>query len=284
VHKKANPAKKKPTKNLYTIAAMAGIRTSTPSTIDCTSATNKAPRTKQKSVTFSVPAKPKATIATQRLPQPANTHKTSPSPSTPTQQRDPTILSRREKQIAHFSKGAQSPGQAFTGAETSYAKMYPTGGKLAAVKRGRPSKNHSFTSEATFDQVYIHLVISDYLDNSSLANLNACNMLFAHLCKMMSKLKLDYIYDLFDYDRNYAKQEQIPLYRNLQYLFLAIIHRMHVPSMIRSLKGNQTAEYRNPEQILQACEPALSGDLMHDLRDVLYNYNPAKFNGETTAA
>jgi len=176
------------------------------------------------------------------------------------------------------------PGQAFTAAKHSYAKMYPTGDKLIAVKRGWPLKDHSFTSKATFEQIYIHLLISDYLNKSLLANLNAYNMLFAHLYKMISKIKLDYIYDLFDYNRNYAQQEQIPLYRNLQYLFLAIIHRMHVLSMIRSLKGNHIAEYRDPEKILKECEPALPADLIHDLRDVLYNHNPVKFQGETTVA
>ena len=100
---------------------------------------------------------------------------------------------------------------------------------------------------------------------------------------MLSKINLTYIYDLFDYDINYSKQTVIPPKRKLQYLFLALMHRLHIPSMIRSLKGNQTAAFRDPETILKKCEPALPPDLLMSLKSVLYNENPAKFNGHTTA-
>ena len=54
--------------------------------------------------------------------------------------------------------------------------------------------------------------------------------------------------------------------------------------MIRSLKGNHTAAFRDPEAILKKCEPALPLDLLLRLKSVLYNENPAKFNGHTTVA
>lgn len=79
-------------------------------------------------------------------------------------------------------------------------------GKLICNFRGKPSAHHSFTSEAVFDHVYLHLVLSDYLAPIDLKNLNACSMLYAHLCKMINKINLNLVYDLFEYDLNYAKQ------------------------------------------------------------------------------
>ena len=72
---------------------------------------------------------------------------------------------------------------------------------------------------------------------------------------MIKSIKLDYIYNLFEYDLNYVSQVTIPL---LQYLLLVIIHKLHILSMIRLLRGNYTAVFRDPEKILDTCKPALS--------------------------
>ena len=36
---------------------------------------------------------------------------------------------------------------------------------------------------------------------------------------MINHIDLNLIYDLFEYDLNYAKQEEIPFKRSMQYLF-----------------------------------------------------------------
>ena len=61
--------------------------------------------------------------------------------------------------------------------------------------------------------------------------------------KMIRKIKLEYIYNLFEYDIDYSTQEAIPVERKLQYLFLALIHKLHIPNIVRSLKGNQTVAF-----------------------------------------
>ena len=96
-------------------------------------------------------------------------------------------------------------GKVFAVSEQSYAKINPVGGKLITVKCGWLSNNHFFVNEATFEQMCIYLVIFDYLDKLSLNNLSTCNILFVHLCKMMRKMKLEHIYDLFKYNHNYAQ-------------------------------------------------------------------------------
>ena len=72
--------------------------------------------------------------------------------------------------------------------------------------------------------------------------------------------------------------------KKLLSLFLVLMHRLHIPNMIRSLKRNHTAVFRDPKAILKKCGPDLSPDLLKRPKSVLYNENSAKFNGHDTAA
>ena len=45
------------------------------------------------------------------------------------------------------------------------------------------------------------------------------------------------------------KDEDI-LFKRSMYFFLALMHKLKIPIVIRSLKGNYTALYRDPEEIL----------------------------------
>ena len=100
---------------------------------------------------------------------------------------------------------------------------------------------------------------------------------------MLYCMNLDVACKLFQYDPNYASQESMPTERRLQFLFLAIIHRLHVPSIIRSLTGNYTAAYRDPDEILRACNAALTPELLTQLKRVLHHHNPSKLTGHVTA-
>ena len=91
------------------------------------------------------------------------------------------------------------------------------------------------------------------------------------------------IYELFEHDKDYASQEAIPFKRKMQFLFLALMNRLQVPAVIRSLKGNHNALHRDPEEILAKCEKALDRDLLAQLKRVLNNNNPSKFKGHATA-
>ena len=96
-------------------------------------------------------------------------------------------------------------------------------------------------------------------------------------------MNLNIVCKLFQYDPHYASQESIPTERRLQFLFLAIIHRLHVPSIIRSLTGNYTATYREPDKILRACDEALTPELLTQLKRVLHHHNPSTLIGHVTA-
>ena len=151
----------------------------------------------------------------------------------------------------HRAKPAPIVVQEFLEKEKTYATKHRIKGELVTQPRGRSSKNYSFYSDITFEQVFLHLVLSSYLTTTDLESLNQCHPLFAHLCTMLSKINLTYIYDLFEYDINYSKQIVIPSKRKLQYLFLALMHRLHIPTMTWSLKGNHTVAFRDPETMLK---------------------------------
>ena len=68
----------------------------------------------------------------------------------------------------------------------------------------------------------------------------------------------------------------------MQFLFLALIHNLHLSAVIRSLKGYHTVLYRDPKKILSLYKEDLNKDLLDELKSVLHNKNPSKFQGYAT--
>ena len=66
-------------------------------------------------------------------------------------------------------------------------------------------------------------------------------------------------------------------------MFLAAIHKLHVPSITCSLTGNCTASCRDPDTMLRECKEALPPDLIAQLKRFLHHHNPNKFAGYITA-
>ena len=71
--------------------------------------------------------------------------------------------------------------------------------------------------------------------------------------------------------------------RRLQFLFLVVIHRLRVPSIIMSLPGDYADTYRDPNKMIEACSAALTSDLLAQLKRVLDHNSPSKFTGHVTA-
>ena len=65
-------------------------------------------------------------------------------------------------------------------------------------------------------------------------------------------------------------------------MLLAVIHRMCMPSMMRSLAGNCTASYKHPDTMIKECKDALPRDLLAQLKRFLRHHNPTKFVGYVT--
>ena len=190
---------------------------------------------------------------------------------------------RNEKQISSFTATTTSAKTNVESAQKSYQISYPTKGKLISIARGKPSLRHSFYNDPVFEHVFIHVILSDYIPPIDLKHLLDVHPLFCHLHKMMSIIDISQIYSLFTPNPHYASQTSIPPIRRIQFLFLAIIHKLDLPSVIRSLPGNYNALHRHPRAILDQCSHALSPDVTHHLRRVLANNNPSEFHGHTSA-
>ena len=149
------------------------------------------------------------------------------------------------------------------------------------VARGKPSAYYSFTSEVVFEYIYLHLILLNYLDTEDLAILNYLNILFEHMCKMIKRMKPYCVYEIFEHDKNYVSQEEIPFKRKMQFPFLALINRLKIPAVIRSLRGNHNALHRNPDEIIAKREQALDKGLLEQLKRIISNNNPSKFKGHT---
>ena len=57
---------------------------------------------------------------------------------------------------------------------------------LKSSNFGKPSKDHSFTSESCFEHTIIFILKSEYIDNSDKENLSQSHLLFQHLKKMVT--------------------------------------------------------------------------------------------------
>ena len=100
---------------------------------------------------------------------------------------------------------------------------------------------------------------------------------------MLSHAEPCVVFNLFKDVSHYASQASILIDRKLKLLFLEVTHRLHVPSIMRSLARNCTASCRDPDKMLQKCKDALPSGLLVQLKRALNHHNPTKFVGHITA-
>ena len=93
-------------------------------------------------------------------------------------------------------------------------------------------------------------------------NLNKTSEAFTHFHRMFLYVEPNIVWKLFQNYPDYAYQTIMPIESRLQFLFLAAMHRLHVPSIMLSFTGNCTASYRDPDKILKEYEEYLSPELL----------------------
>ena len=74
---------------------------------------------------------------------------------------------------------------------------------------GKISKNHSFTSEASFENILIHIFKSKFLPMTDENNLCSTHVLFSHLKKMIDWSETIDFSDIKEHIPNYALQGKI---------------------------------------------------------------------------
>ena len=122
---------------------------------------------------------------------------------------------------------------------------------LKNTKFGKPSLNHSFKSEASFEHTIIFLLKSKYLSDQEEGSLLECHPLFSHLNQMLKWASNIDFNDIRHHIKDYQLQTSIDQTR-VKKLLAGILHyNLDIPTFIRYLGGNYTAEYRNVEHTLK---------------------------------
>ena len=100
---------------------------------------------------------------------------------------------------------------------------------------GKISKNHSFTSDASFERILIFILKGNFLGFNDESNLLSTHELFAHLKKMLVWSKNVDFSDVKGHIHNYARQENIDTNRMKKFLAAMLHYDLDVSALIRFL-------------------------------------------------
>ena len=148
---------------------------------------------------------------------------------------------------------------------------------------GKPSTDHSFTSEACFEHIIIFLLKSEYLNEEDHRNILASHPLFLHLNKMLHWSKDIQCLDLKNHLKDYSKQTVINNTRVKKMLAATLNYDLDVPTLIRFLGGNYTGEYREIEKTIKILKDTKCNDkVIKDLQRLFKTGSPNYMNATST--
>jgi len=160
---------------------------------------------------------------------------------------------------------------------------YPTRNCLAMKKFGRPSRNHTFTSEATFDHVILFLFKSSILSDLDLRTLRKLHPLYDHLYYTLYRFRYVDFRSLSNINTRYASQSEIPLQRRQRFLAAILHYDLHVPSLIHFLGHNYTNEHLDPYAIAKKLENIAPPHVVEYVFRALHTGAPSKFHGHSSS-
>ncbi len=161
-------------------------------------------------------------------------------------------------------------------------KELPTVTELFDGGFGKPSKNHSFTQEASFETVVFQVMKSDYLTEDGILNLQAAHPLLHHLYEMMKIYSKVDFRPLREYNWNYASQKEIPQSRIKMFMACLFHYDLSVANVMRFLGKNYTGGYRNIEKAVQRMRGLVDDDLLTDYVRIMTVGAPAHFVAESS--
>jgi len=154
---------------------------------------------------------------------------------------------------------------------------YPKRNYSALTKFGRPSRNNTFTSEATFDHVVLLLFKSSILSDPDVRVLRDVHPLYGHLYHTIFRFRYVDFRKLSNANINYASQLEIPLQRRQLFLAAILQYDLHVPSLIRFLGNFFTNEHLDHHAV--AAPPHV---IKYAFR-ALHTGTPSKFHGHSSS-
>ena len=135
---------------------------------------------------------------------------------------------------------------------------------------GKPNLDRSFTSEACFGQILIHILKTDVLSLCDTEALLSCHHLFLHLHNMLHWTKRIDFSSLGNHIYNYSVQANFSKDRVMKIIASALFYDLDLSTVIRSLRGTYTGEFRDASGTLAAlrqtnCDPALVQEVSRTL-------------------
>jgi hypothetical protein len=147
---------------------------------------------------------------------------------------------------------------------------------------GQISPNHSFTQEACFETVLIHIFKSGMLHSNDLHHLLRVHPLFQHLYHMTTRLQNYNFASIAEYNHNWASQESIPFSRKMSFLACLLHYDLRVSEVMRFAGNNYTGAYRHPHDRLRKIEGLVNNDLLAHYIRIMHTGAPAIFNASTS--
>ena len=115
----------------------------------------------------------------------------------------------------------------------------------------KSSPNNSFTSEARFEHTFIHILKSDLFSPLDLRIVLHYHPLFKYLSRMLAWSKTMDFSSLKNHIANFSDQKYIATSRIKKFLVAALHYDLDLPTVIKSLGGNYTGEYRYTSSTLK---------------------------------
>ena len=162
-----------------------------------------------------------------------------------------------------------------------YYGKYPSHPALVARPFGRPSRNHSFTSDVVFDHILIFLMKSAFLDDTALRSLLRVHPLYFHLSQSISKLKFLDFRPLSRFNTEYDSQKSIPFARRMQFLACILHYNFNSSSVFRYLGNNHTNEHIQPDDLYDQLTGIVPDNINKYLHRALTTGAPSKINAHS---
>ena len=148
-------------------------------------------------------------------------------------------------------------------------------------KFGKPSLNHTFTSEGK--HILIFLFKGGCLLKQDKTNLLITHPLFKHFDTMLNwSNKINFI-DIKEPIKDYANQKSINTIRVQKMLVAVFWYNLDIPTVIRFLRNNYIGEYKETDITLKLlndtkCDP----QVIKDIERLFHTEVPNKFNASST--
>ena len=160
---------------------------------------------------------------------------------------------------------------------------------------GKPSRNHSFTQEGSFETIVfifmkreVHL--GSYLGEQDKTNLRATHPLIDHLYKMIEFYKISATNnpEKVDFSRlvmpdpNFTNQKEIPRERVRMFMSCLFQHNLDVAKVFRFAGDEYTGGYRNVKAAVERMRGLVDDDLIAGYVRLMISGSPSHFNAEST--